>query len=102
MFSQVAKCMAHLLDVQYLVSFFFTAPTSYPLTVSPIAVGERSPSRSSGAPELVSDLEALEGMMEVVVVQQYKCKMCQYKSTSKSILLRHVKERHIHSGKGIH
>ncbi|XP_066443957.1 zinc finger protein 335 isoform X2 [Eleutherodactylus coqui] len=72
------------------------APTSYPLTVSPMALGERSPSRSSGAPELVSDLEALEGMMEVVVVQQYKCKMCQYKSTSKSTLLRHVKERHVH------
>ncbi|XP_044155467.1 zinc finger protein 335-like [Bufo gargarizans] len=73
------------------------APTSYPLTMSPVAVGERSPSRSSGAPELVSDLEALEGMMEVVVVQQYKCKMCQYKSRSKSTLLRHVKERHIPS-----
>ncbi|XP_069808256.1 zinc finger protein 335 isoform X2 [Dendropsophus ebraccatus] len=73
------------------------APTSYPLTVSPVVVGERSPSHSSGAPELVSDLEALEGMMEVVVVQQYKCKMCQYKSTSKSTLLRHVKERHVYS-----
>ncbi|XP_077107807.1 zinc finger protein 335 isoform X1 [Ranitomeya variabilis] len=72
-------------------------PSSYPLTVSPVAVKERSPSRSSGAPELVPDLEALEGMMEVVVVQQYKCKMCQYKSTSKSTLLRHVKERHIQS-----
>ncbi|KAM3921372.1 zinc finger protein 335 [Leptodactylus fuscus] len=71
------------------------APATYPLTVSPIAVGERSPSRSSGAPEVTSDLEALEGMMEVVVVQQYKCKMCQYKSTSKSTLLRHVKERHV-------
>ncbi|XP_056405965.1 zinc finger protein 335 isoform X3 [Hyla sarda] len=73
------------------------APTSFPLTVSPVAVGERWPSHSPAAPELVSDLEALEGMMEVVVVQQYKCKMCQYKSTSKSTLLRHVKERHVHS-----
>ncbi|CAJ0968554.1 unnamed protein product [Ranitomeya imitator] len=72
-------------------------PSSYPLTLSPVTVKERSPSRSSGAPELVPDLEALEGMMEVVVVQQYKCKMCQYKSTSKSTLLRHVKERHIQS-----
>ncbi|KAM4034003.1 zinc finger protein 335 isoform 2-T2 [Anomaloglossus baeobatrachus] len=73
------------------------APSSYPLTVSPVAVKDRSPSRSSVAAELAPDLEALEGMMEVVVVQQYKCKMCQYKSTSKSTLLRHVKERHIHS-----
>ncbi|XP_075702991.1 zinc finger protein 335 isoform X2 [Rhinoderma darwinii] len=72
-------------------------PTSYPLTVSPIAVGEISPSCLSGAPELVNDLEVLEGLMEVVVVQQYKCKMCQYKSTSKSTLLRHVKERHVHA-----
>ncbi|KAG8565539.1 hypothetical protein GDO81_012899 [Engystomops pustulosus] len=73
------------------------ATASYPLTTSPIAVGEGSPSRSCGAQDVAADLEALEGMMEVVVVQQYKCKMCQYKSSSKSTLLRHVKERHIQS-----
>ncbi|XP_063816538.1 zinc finger protein 335 isoform X2 [Pseudophryne corroboree] len=71
------------------------ASTNYPMTVGSIAAGEMPPSRSSGVAETLSDLEALEGMMEVVVVQQYKCKMCQYKSVSKSTLLRHVKERHM-------
>ncbi|NWR79469.1 ZN335 protein, partial [Centropus unirufus] len=40
------------------------------------------------------DMEALEQMMEVVVVQQFKCKMCQYKSISKKTLINHMKERH--------
>ncbi|NWI05219.1 ZN335 protein, partial [Tichodroma muraria] len=40
------------------------------------------------------DLETLEEMMEVVVVQQFKCKMCQYKSVSKKTLINHMKERH--------
>uniref|UniRef100_A0A8C8S517 Zinc finger protein 335 n=1 Tax=Pelusios castaneus TaxID=367368 RepID=A0A8C8S517_9SAUR len=40
------------------------------------------------------DLESLEEMMEVVVVQQFRCKMCQYKSISKKTLINHMKERH--------
>ncbi|XP_061486683.1 zinc finger protein 335 isoform X2 [Rhineura floridana] len=40
------------------------------------------------------DLQSLEELMEVVVVQQFKCKMCQYKSTSKQILIQHMRERH--------
>ncbi|NXX82665.1 ZN335 protein, partial [Urocolius indicus] len=40
------------------------------------------------------DLETLEEMMEVVVVQQFKCKMCQYKSVSKKTLINHMRERH--------
>ncbi|NXY90926.1 ZN335 protein, partial [Alcedo cyanopectus] len=40
------------------------------------------------------DMETLEEMMEVVVVQQFKCKMCQYKSISKKTLINHMKERH--------
>ncbi|KAM8945877.1 zinc finger protein 335 [Pelodytes ibericus] len=75
------------------------APPSYPLTASPVAAGEMSPSHdSSCGPEAISDMEALEGMVEVVVVQQYKCKMCQYKSASKNTLLRHVRERHVQAG----
>ncbi|KAM9296699.1 zinc finger protein 335 [Gastrophryne carolinensis] len=65
---------------------------SYPMTVSAVDGIDVS---QCGAPVTGSDLEALEGMMEVVVVQQYKCKMCLYKSASKSTLLRHVKERHM-------
>ncbi|XP_014381252.1 zinc finger protein 335 isoform X1 [Alligator sinensis] len=40
------------------------------------------------------DMESLEEMMEVVVVQQFKCKMCQYKSVSKTTLINHMRERH--------
>lgn len=44
------------------------------------------------------DMETLEEMMEVVVVQQFKCKMCQYKSISKKTLINHMKERHFQPG----
>ncbi|PNJ85994.1 ZNF335 isoform 2 [Pongo abelii] len=47
---------------------------------------------ASGAEE--PDLQSLEAMMEVVVVQQFKCKMCQYRSSTKATLLRHMRERH--------
>ncbi|XP_055977195.1 zinc finger protein 335 [Sorex fumeus] len=40
------------------------------------------------------DLQSLEAMMEVVVVQQFKCKTCQYRSGTKATLLRHMRERH--------
>ncbi|XP_032897525.1 zinc finger protein 335 isoform X2 [Amblyraja radiata] len=44
------------------------------------------------------DLANLEDMMEVVVVQQFKCKMCPYKSISKDNLINHMKERHLNIG----
>ncbi|NXI30041.1 ZN335 protein, partial [Sterrhoptilus dennistouni] len=51
--------------------------------------------KADGAEELGQpDMETLEEMMEVVVVQQFKCKMCQYKSVSKKTLINHMKERH--------
>ncbi|XP_010624505.1 zinc finger protein 335 isoform X1 [Fukomys damarensis] len=50
------------------------------------------PPAASGTEEL--DLQSLEAMMEVVVVQQFKCKMCQYRSSTKATLLRHMRERH--------
>ncbi|OCT60500.1 zinc finger protein 335 [Xenopus laevis] len=66
------------------------------MTVTSVPVGERYQSHgSSCASESMADAESLEGMMEVVFVQQYKCKMCKYKSTSKPTLLRHVRERHV-------
>uniref|UniRef100_A0A8C5R678 Zinc finger protein 335 n=1 Tax=Leptobrachium leishanense TaxID=445787 RepID=A0A8C5R678_9ANUR len=72
------------------------ASYNYPLSLSPAVVDETSKLQdSSPGPACVSELESLEGMVEVVVVQQYKCKMCRYKSSSKATLLRHVKERHI-------
>ncbi|XP_067856787.1 zinc finger protein 335-like [Heptranchias perlo] len=44
------------------------------------------------------DLSNLEDMMEVVVVQQFKCKMCPYKSISKDNLINHMKDRHLNIG----
>lgn len=54
------------------------------------------PPPGSGAEE--PDLQSLEAMMEVVVVQQFKCKMCQYRSSTKATLLRHMRERHFRPG----
>ncbi|KAJ8358600.1 hypothetical protein SKAU_G00151250 [Synaphobranchus kaupii] len=45
------------------------------------------------------NLEELEEMMEVVVVQQFKCKMCPYKSISKDTLINHMRDKHFrHTG----
>lgn len=55
--------------------------------------------KADGGEELGQpDMETLEEMMEVVVVQQFKCKMCQYKSVSKKTLINHMKERHFQPG----
>lgn len=54
------------------------------------------PPPASGTEE--PDLQSLEAMMEVVVVQQFKCKMCQYRSSTKATLLRHMRERHFRPG----
>ncbi|XP_018414542.1 PREDICTED: zinc finger protein 335 [Nanorana parkeri] len=69
--------------------------TRYPVTISPTDANKAYTPQSADGPVAATDLDALEGMMEVVVVHQYKCKMCPYKSALKSTLLRHVKERHV-------
>ncbi|XP_053544645.1 zinc finger protein 335 [Bombina bombina] len=67
--------------------------------VNPVILREMASSRDSTGDSLeVYDAESLEGMVEVVIVQHYKCKMCQYKSGSKSTLLRHIRDRHILTG----
>lgn len=61
--------------------------------------GSSSPAQpppASGTEE--PDLQSLEAMMEVVVVQHFKCKMCQYRSSTKATLLRHMRERHFRPG----
>lgn len=40
------------------------------------------------------NMAELEEMMEVVIVQQYKCKMCPYKSVSKDTLINHMRDKH--------
>ncbi|XP_036680983.1 zinc finger protein 335 isoform X1 [Balaenoptera musculus] len=73
-------------------------PTSTSACLEPPEEVQRGPS-SPAQPRLGSgaeepDLQSLEAMMEVVVVQQFKCKMCQYRSSAKATLLRHMRERH--------
>uniref|UniRef100_A0A3B4ZIS4 Zinc finger protein 335 n=1 Tax=Stegastes partitus TaxID=144197 RepID=A0A3B4ZIS4_9TELE len=43
----------------------------------------------SGYPE-----DSSKEMMEVVIVQQFKCKMCPYKSASKDTLINHMRDKH--------
>ncbi|KAJ3585909.1 hypothetical protein NHX12_012316 [Muraenolepis orangiensis] len=46
------------------------------------------------------NLAELEEMMEVVIVQQFKCKMCPYKSTSKDTLINHMRDKHFRNAGG--
>ncbi|XP_072306179.1 zinc finger protein 335-like isoform X2 [Eucyclogobius newberryi] len=39
----------------------------------------------------------LEDMMEVVIVHQFKCKMCPYKSTSRNTLFNHMRDKHFNN-----
>lgn len=49
---------------------------------------------AEGSGDLPPNLAELEEMMEVVIVQQFKCKMCPYKSASKDTLINHMRDRH--------
>lgn len=49
---------------------------------------------AEGSGNIPPNLAELEEMMEVVIVQQFKCKMCPYKSTSKDTLINHMRDRH--------
>lgn len=55
------------------------------IETSTVAEGSRD-----GAPNLAE----LEEMMEVVIVHQFKCKMCPYKSASKDTLINHMRDKH--------
>uniref|UniRef100_G3TGF7 Zinc finger protein 335 n=1 Tax=Loxodonta africana TaxID=9785 RepID=G3TGF7_LOXAF len=74
-------------------------PTSTSMCLEPPEEARGGPSSPTAQPPPGSgaeepDLQSLEAMMEVVVVQQFKCKMCQYRSSTKATLLRHMRERH--------
>uniref|UniRef100_K7DZC2 Zinc finger protein 335 n=1 Tax=Monodelphis domestica TaxID=13616 RepID=K7DZC2_MONDO len=70
-------------------------PTSTSTCMEPAEAQGCSPTTNPPpGPTEEPDLQSLEAMMEVVVVQQFKCKMCQYRSSSKGTLLRHMRERH--------
>uniref|UniRef100_UPI003AABC951 uncharacterized protein znf335 n=1 Tax=Centroberyx gerrardi TaxID=166262 RepID=UPI003AABC951 len=58
-------------------------------------VGESEMSTvAEGCGDRPPNLAELEEMMEVVIVQQFKCKMCPYKSASKDTLINHMRDRH--------
>ncbi|XP_057686379.1 zinc finger protein 335 isoform X2 [Corythoichthys intestinalis] len=47
------------------------------------------------------NLAELEEMMEVVIVHQFKCKMCPYKSVSKDTLISHMRDKHFKLAGGL-
>ncbi|CAG07488.1 unnamed protein product, partial [Tetraodon nigroviridis] len=49
---------------------------------------------AEGSGNIPPNLAELEEMMEVVIVQQFKCKMCPYKSASKDTLINHMRDKH--------
>lgn len=49
---------------------------------------------AEGSGKRPPNLAELEEMMEVVIVQQFKCKMCPYKSASKDTLINHMRDKH--------
>ncbi|XP_017273046.1 zinc finger protein 335 isoform X2 [Kryptolebias marmoratus] len=49
---------------------------------------------AEGSGDHQPNLAELEEMMEVVIIQQFKCKMCPYKSTSKDTLINHMRDKH--------
>ncbi|XP_059906579.1 zinc finger protein 335 isoform X3 [Gadus macrocephalus] len=55
---------------------------------------------AEGSGDRQPNLAELEEMMEVVIVQQFKCKMCPYKSTSKDTLINHMRDKHFRSAGG--
>lgn len=74
------------------------------LEVTPGAPGDSPTSAEvpQGSGERQPNLAELEEMMEVVIVQQFKCKMCPYKSTSKHTLINHMRDKHFRStGNGL-
>ncbi|KAH0619374.1 hypothetical protein JD844_019423 [Phrynosoma platyrhinos] len=84
--SQVASStLAHSLATETLADGPTSTCVEHPVPLEPPVHLDQT-----GEP----DLESLEELMEVVVVQQFKCKMCQYKSASKQTLIHHMRERH--------
>lgn len=49
---------------------------------------------AEGSGDHQPNLAELEEMMEVVIIQQFKCKMCPYKSASKDTLINHMRDKH--------
>ncbi|XP_054643487.1 zinc finger protein 335-like isoform X3 [Dunckerocampus dactyliophorus] len=49
---------------------------------------------AGGSADRPPNMAELEEMMEVVIVQQYKCRMCPYKSASKDTLINHMRDKH--------
>ncbi|XP_023283392.1 zinc finger protein 335 isoform X1 [Seriola lalandi dorsalis] len=57
---------------------------------------------AEGSGDRPPNLAELEEMMEVVIVQQFKCKMCPYKSASKDTLINHMRDKHFKPAVDVH
>ena len=67
------------------------------VTPGPLGDSDLSVELVEGSGDRQPNLAELEEMMEVVIVQQFKCKMCPYKSTSKDTLINHMRDKHFRS-----
>ena len=67
------------------------------VTPGPLRDSDTSVEKVEGSGDQHPNLAELEEMMEVVIVQQFKCKMCPYKSTSKDTLINHMRDKHFRS-----
>ncbi|CAL8368404.1 unnamed protein product [Lota lota] len=70
------------------------------VTPGPLGDSDMSVEMVEGSGDRHPNLAELEEMMEVVIVQQFKCKMCPYKSTSKDTLINHMRDKHFRSAGG--
>ncbi|XP_061157576.1 zinc finger protein 335-like [Syngnathus typhle] len=111
---EVAECSQSQLSLYISSSGTYTA--NYKSDVAPqcsasrddprqveAALGQRANATAvaEGSGDRPPNLAELEEMMEVVIVQQYKCKMCPYKSVSKDTLINHMREKHFKPSGGL-
>uniref|UniRef100_A0AAY4BCT1 C2H2-type domain-containing protein n=1 Tax=Denticeps clupeoides TaxID=299321 RepID=A0AAY4BCT1_9TELE len=91
----VAQMSSSALSSRIAIEALADGPTSTCLDQSDVAESIHGSSGvEGGLGDRPPDLAELEEMMEVVIVQQFKCKMCPYKSVSKDTLINHMRDRH--------
>uniref|UniRef100_W5MIX1 Zinc finger protein 335 n=1 Tax=Lepisosteus oculatus TaxID=7918 RepID=W5MIX1_LEPOC len=95
----VSQMSSSALSSRITIEALGERPTSTCLDQSELTEGRRTSLPDHEGMDRPPDLAELEEMMEVVVVQQFKCKMCPYKSVSKDTLINHMRDRHFkHTG----
>uniref|UniRef100_A0A8C6PV19 Zinc finger protein 335 n=1 Tax=Nothobranchius furzeri TaxID=105023 RepID=A0A8C6PV19_NOTFU len=92
----VAQMSSSALSNRVAVEALAEGPTSTCLDQGDLQGGLEpdQPDDQPGHSDHQPNLAELEEMMEVVIIQQYKCKMCPYKSASKVTLINHMRDKH--------